>query len=250
MNRSFMAELTTLSIFRTLRMNFTMRRYKEILMKRHHTILDQETLISAVHILTAKDPYLSEVVENYGPPPLWAREEGFPTLIRIILEQQVSLQSAKSAYDKLQNTCDKITPEIFLFLSDQELKQVGFSRQKTRYGRELARAICDGSLDLDALREASDKEVIARLTHIKGIGIWTSNIYLLMALKRPDAWPAGDLALELAVQRLMGKKQKPTSQAMLRISAKWRPWRAVAARILYHYYLSTPGTGKKMNQAT
>jgi DNA-3-methyladenine glycosylase II len=180
------------------------------------------------------------VVAAYGPPPLWAREPGFHTLIHIILEQQVSLASAKAAYDRLLVATGRLVPERFLTLRDEELKTIGFSRQKTTYGRALAEAILDGRLDLALIETLDDAEAKTQLTAIKGIGSWTADIYLLMVLRRPDTWPSGDLALAVAVQRVKRLRKRPTPERLQKVGEAWRPWRAVAARILWHYYLSSP----------
>lgn len=202
------------------------------------TRLNNRLLLRAVRHLEAKDHYLKFVVSRYGAPPLWEREEGFKTLIKIILEQQVSLASAKSAYEKLLKYTVLLTPDNFLKLSDEELKSAGFSRQKALYGRNLAGAIIDGSLVLTKLPDLDDAEVKEHLMKIKGVGSWTSDIYLLMALGRPDVWPSGDLALASAIQKLKGMVSRPSNEELNAISLEWRPWRAVAARILWHYYLS------------
>ena len=169
---------------------------------------------------------------------MWEREEGFPTLLLIILEQQVSLASARAAYNRLLAAASPLTPERFLRLEDAELKSIGFSRQKTAYGRHLAQAILRGELDLAGLHALDDDSVKEHLTKVKGIGHWTADIYLLMVLRRPDSWPKGDLALATAIRKAKGLKQKPTFEDVERIGERWRPWRAVAARILWHYYLS------------
>jgi DNA-3-methyladenine glycosylase II len=148
--------------------------------------IDETTLLDGVNWLIGVDPFLRKVVEKNGLPPLWQREPGFPSLIKIILEQQVSLASAKATYDKLLTKLDVLTPESFLSLDNQELKNSGFSRQKTRYSRILARAVLDGSLDLTELSYLSDKEVENILTSIPGIGKWTASIYLLMVLQGID----------------------------------------------------------------
>ena len=203
--------------------------------------LTQRSLLRATRELAAGDPDLAAVVDRYGPPPLWAREPGFHTLIHIVLEQQVSLASAKAAYDRLVAATGRLVPERFLALSDAELKAVGFSRQKAAYGRGLAQAILDGGIDLARLETLDDDQVKVQLTAIKGIGPWTADIYLLMVLRRPDTWPSGDLALASAVQRVKRMRAQPTPQKLERVGRAWQPWRAVAARILWHYYLSTPG---------
>jgi DNA-3-methyladenine glycosylase II len=201
-------------------------------------MLTDATLPAALADLTARDPCLARIVAEFGPPPLWARAPGFPTLIHIILEQQVSLASAKAAFDRLLAIASPLTPERFLELDDVTLKAVGFSRQKTRYGRELAAAIRSGGLDLDALDLLNDEAVRAELTKVVGIGRWTSDIYLLMALGRPDAWPAGDLALATAARYVLGLAATPGTAELAAIGEAWRPWRAVAARVLWHFYLS------------
>jgi DNA-3-methyladenine glycosylase II len=202
--------------------------------------LNQRSLRDATRRLTAQDPDLAMVVATYGPPPLWARDPGFHTLIHIILEQQVSLASAKAAYDRLLVATGRLVPERFLTLGDEELKSIGFSRQKTAYGRGLAGAILDGRLDLALIETLDDAEAKARLTAIKGIGSWTADIYLMMGLRRPDTWPNGDLALAVAVQRVKRLRKRPTPERLQKVGEAWRPWRAVAARILWHYYLSSP----------
>jgi DNA-3-methyladenine glycosylase II len=179
-------------------------------------------------------------VGRLGPPPLWAREPGFPTLIHIILEQQVSLASARVAFERLKAACapSTRTPERFLSFDDAELKAIGFSRQKTLYSRHLADAILQGRLDLDALARMPDEAVHTALLQLKGVGPWSASIYLLMALGRPDAWPSGDLALAVAAQRVKRLPSRPTPGDLEAMSEAWRPWRAVAARVLWHYYLS------------
>ena len=202
--------------------------------------LTRRSLLRATRDLAARDPDLAAVVDTYGPPPLWAREPGVQTLIHIVLEQQVSLASAKAAYDRLVSATERLVPERFLALSDAELKTVGFSRQKAAYGRGIAQAILDGRIDLARLETLDDEQVKVHLTAIKGIGPWTADIYLLMVLRRPDTWPSGDLALASAVQRVKRLRAQPTPEKLERIGRAWQPWRAVAARILWHYYLSSP----------
>jgi DNA-3-methyladenine glycosylase II len=203
-----------------------------------------------VELLARRDKSLASVVERYGMPPLWAREPGFPTLLHIILEQQVSLASAKTAFDRL---CAAIgtppTPAKFLTLDDVQLRTIGFSRQKTRYGRELARAIIDGRLDLETLASVDDDIVRAELTKLPGIGNWTVDVYLLLALRRPDAFASTDLALLISVQRLKKLKARPTPLEFEAMAEKWRPYRAGAARLLWHAYLSERAT-KKIGQRT
>ncbi len=205
--------------------------------------LNHPTLLKGVQELAKRDADLAKIASTYGPPPLWEREQGFHTLIHIILEQQVSLASAQAAYNRLAAAIKPLNPENFLGLTDEELKQIGFSRQKTSYGRALANAVSVGSLDLSGLSKQEDEAAKEQLMKVKGIGPWTADIYLLMALGRPDVWPKGDLALEVALQRLKGWGKRPTPEEALKMSVAWQPWRAVAARLLWHFYLSAPKQG-------
>lgn len=193
----------------------------------------------ALHVLKDRDPDLGGILETLGPPPLWKRDPGFSTLVQIILEQQVSLASARAAFQKLMQTVPVLTPEEFLKLDLKTLKQVGFSRQKAHYCRHLAESIISGSLNLEGLRKMDDDQARAELIRIKGIGRWTADIYLLVALRRPDIWPVGDLALTAAVQQVKGLKTRPSLQELETLSLTWEPWRAVAARIFWHHYLNT-----------
>jgi len=200
--------------------------------------LTEEALADGVRLLCDRDPDLAQIVADWGLPPMWAREPGFPTLVHIILEQQVSLASARAAFERLLDVVSPLTPEGFLALDDVTLQAVGFSRQKTRYGRILARTIVEGRLDLETLETMPDQAVRAELCALKGIGPWSANIYLLMALLRPDAWPVSDIALASAAQDVKRLAVRPTPDELEAIGAAWRPWRAVAARLLWHHYLS------------
>lgn len=192
-----------------------------------------------VRVLARRDPDLARILRDHGPPPLWAREPGFPTLIHIILEQQVSLASAQAAFNRLTAACrGRITPRSLLKFDDAELKVIGFSRQKAGYARHLAQAVLAGEVDLEALDAVEDEAARAALVRLKGIGPWTADIYLLMCLRRPDVWPHGDLALAVAVQQVKGLPTRPTYAELTVLAAQWRPWRAVAARLFWHYYLS------------
>ena len=202
--------------------------------------LTEESLFAAATGLAARDPDLAREFERLGPPPLWDREPGFPTLVHIILEQQVSLASSRAAFKKLADAISPLEPEVFLSLDDARLKAIGFSGQKGRYCRELAQTILDGALDLDRLPSLSDDDVRTRLTRVVGIGRWTADIYLLMALGRPDVWPRGDLALHKAMQDLKGLDHAPSAEEFKKLAEPWRPWRSVAARMLWYHYLKPP----------
>ena len=202
------------------------------------TRLDQTALLHGVAELSRQHPHLASVAGRYGPPPMWERPPGFGTLLHIILEQQVSLASARAAYDRLRAAAVPLTPRRFLEFSDAELKTIGFSRQKAGYGRPLARMLLDGSLDLASLESLPDEDVRAALLRVPGVGNWTADIYLLMVLLRPAVWPHGDRALALSVQRVLELENCPTYDELREMSAAWRPWRAVAARLFWHDYLS------------
>jgi DNA-3-methyladenine glycosylase II len=209
------------------------------LFKKRNKPLTQPVFYQALTILKNRDTDLAKVLSTLGPPPLWKRDPGFPTLVQIILEQQVSLSSARAAFNRLLQAVPILTPEEFLNLDLKTLKKIGFSRQKTYYCRHLAESIISGSFDLEGLRKMDDDQARAELIRIKGIGRWTADIYLLMALRRPDIWPAGDLALTAAVRQVKGLEARPTLQELETLSLAWEPWRAVAARIFWHHYLNT-----------
>jgi len=205
-------------------------------------LIDETNLPKIAKKLGKQDPHLQSVLDRHGPPPLWSREPGFATLLQIILEQQVSLASAKACFNKLNERIGTLTPANLLKCSDVELRQDGFSRQKTSYTRHLAEALVNKHIDLDVLVNMTDIEVESELTKLKGIGRWTSDIYLLMALGRPDVMPKGDIALHSAWQRLSGEP-KPNADEFIRIADRWRPHRSVAARLLWHFYLSERRNG-------
>ena len=200
--------------------------------------LDQQSLNEICAELAANDTDLAFIFQTYGTPPLWAREASFATLIHIILEQQVSLASALAAFNKLKERLGEITPENVLKLSDEELKACYFSRQKAVYARELSKAVLDGNLNLKSLENLTDAEAKHELKKIKGIGDWTSDIYLLMALLRADVMPKGDLALHVAYKKLKRLERAPHADEFQQIAERWKPFRAVAARLLWHFYLS------------
>jgi DNA-3-methyladenine glycosylase II len=204
-------------------------------------MLDEIVFQSSVRELAIRDSDLARVIETYGAPPLWVREPGFPSLVYIILEQQVSLASARAAFQRLRAAASPLTPARFLKLSDAQLKQIGFSRQKTLYTRLLAESLVKRHLDLNDLHELSDDAARKFLIALKGIGAWTADIYLLSALRRPDIWPIGDLALAVAVQEVKRLRSRPSPERLEKLSQLWRPHRAVAARLFWHAYLSKRG---------
>jgi DNA-3-methyladenine glycosylase II len=203
--------------------------------------LDDAAVAQASRELATRDAALAAALERNGPPPLWSRPPGFGTLLQIVLEQQVSLASGRATYDRLLLAADPLTPARFLELDDAALLAIGFSRQKARYGRALATALTNGSLDLDAVALLPDEEALPALTALPGIGPWTASIYLLMALRRPDLWPAGDVALQAAAAEVLGLPVRPSPDDLTALAEPWRPWRSVAARMLWHDYLRRRG---------
>ena len=199
--------------------------------------LTSRSLAEACRQLAADDTNLACTMDLYGVPPLWDREPGFATLLQIILEQQVSLASAKACFDKLSLRLAEVTPESLLTLSDTELRTVGFSRQKAAYARHLSQAVIGNHIELGAIESQTDADAKATLMQLKGVGEWTSDIYLLMAMLRPDVMPKGDVALHTAWHRLSGEP-RPSSDEFLVIAERWSPYRSVAARMLWHFYLS------------
>jgi DNA-3-methyladenine glycosylase II len=200
--------------------------------------LDRVSLLSGVRTLTRRDRGLAKLVARYGPPPLWARRPGFTTLLRIILEQQVTLASAEALYNRLAASVCPFDPAGILGLGPTGLLGLGVTRQKTRYALALADQVTRGQLTLRRLGRCSDAEAREQLMQVPGIGPWTASIYLLMALRRPDVWPPGDLALDKALARLHGSASTLSANEVEEVTALWRPLRAVAARILWHSYLS------------
>jgi DNA-3-methyladenine glycosylase II len=210
-------------------------------MRTSQTILDETGFSQGVQFLASQDEHLAAVVKTYGQPPLWVREPGFPTLVYIILEQQVSLASARAAFRRLKAAANPLTPKRFLKLTDVELLRIGFSRQKTLYTRLLAESLAYRYFNLRDLDDLHDDSARNMLIAFKGIGRWTADIYLLSALRRPDIWPTGDLALATAVQEVKRLRQRPSPEKLEALSAPWKPWRAVAARLFWHAYLSKRG---------
>jgi DNA-3-methyladenine glycosylase II len=201
-------------------------------------MLTQRSFEAAVATLTARDPALAAIVDDHGVPAFWARPPGFATLVLIVLEQQVSLASARAAYDRLEERVGVVEPRALLASDDGELRADGFSRQKERYVRALAGAIEEGALDLDSVGALPDDEVRATLVALPGIGPWTAEVYLLSALRRPDTWPVDDIALQEAARRALELETRPSADELDAIGERWRPQRATAARLLWHLYLS------------
>ena len=195
---------------------------------------------AGLEALCGDDPDLARIVAEAGPPPLELREAGFAALLRAIVAQQVSAAAARSIWGRVSEAVRPLTPEAFLALPEEDIRALGFSRQKIAYGRGLAEAVASGRLDLDRLERLPDEEALAALVQLKGIGRWSAEVYLLFALGRPDIFPAQDLALAVAAQRIKGLEARPTPAELAALAERWRPWRSVAAILLWHYYRTAP----------
>jgi len=206
--------------------------------------LTAKTLAVAARELAARDEMLAGIYATHGDPPLWRRATGFTTLVHIILEQQVSLKSAKAMLVRLQGVIEPFTPERFVELGYEYLRGLGVTRQKSAYLIDLSTSIVNGQLSFTKLARMSDDEARLMLTRIKGIGLWSADVYLLMAMRRADIWPAGDLALAVAMKELKGLTARPSPLELERLAEQWRPHRAVAARMLWQYYLAKRSTQK------
>lgn len=203
------------------------------------TRFDQKNFHDLCDAVAGKDDRLAMVISKFGYPPMWKRRPGFATLIRIILEQQVSLASARAAYNKLRNRVGTVTAEKLLALSDSELKACYFSRQKIRYAREVAMSVRSRRLRLAQMALMPDEEIRSKLIEVKGIGNWTIDVYLLFTLQRSDIFPVGDIAVVKALKELRNLPAATPPQALLQLAEHWRPNRSIATMLLWHYYIQT-----------
>jgi len=206
----------------------------------YHTF-NEANFHSLCNKLTSKDKDLRSIVEQYGYPPVWTRRATFETLIHIILEQQVSLASARAALNKLKEKIGTITPKKLLALSDQELKACYFSRQKMVYARCLAEAIVAKHISLKKLSGGRDEDIRQQLKRIKGIGDWTVDVYLLFALNRTDVFPLGDLAMVNALKEVKKLPKETGQEQLLKLSKRWRPYRSIATMLFWHHYIQKRG---------
>jgi len=188
--------------------------------------------------LAARDPDLAQIHRRLGDPPIWGRRPGFPALVKIILEQQVSLRSAAAMYRRIDQHVGGLSAERVDRIGVAGLRQLGVTRQKASYCHGLARRVLDGTLDLGAVARATDDDGRRMLLTVPGLGPWSVDIYFLMALRRPDVWPRGDLALASALREVKGLRSLPSHEQQLELTCTWAPWRSVAARILWSHYLA------------
>lgn len=187
-----------------------------------------------INKLAIAQKLFARIKDKYGVPPNWTRPQGFVSLSRIILEQQVSLASAEAHFIKLNNYLPEFSPTEILKLTDEELRACQISRQKSKYLRTLSQSILNKELDFDEMFKLSPSEVRKILTNIKGIGNWTADIYLMFCLQSKDIFPLGDIALITTIKELTKVK---TKEGIIRLTQKWKPYRSLAAYFLWHYYL-------------
>ncbi|TDD99202.1 DNA-3-methyladenine glycosylase family protein [Flavobacterium cellulosilyticum] len=189
----------------------------------------------AIQYLSENEPIFKLIIEKYGTPVIPVRPQGFETLVLLILEQQVSIDSAKATFLKLKNKQINFKPEILLRAADEEYRNSGVSRQKTAYIKALSHSIINNHIDLESLATKKADQVREELIKIKGIGHWTIDIYLMFSLQAPDILPLGDIAVINTLKELLHIEDK---SAMEFYTAKWSPYRSMATFLLWHYYLS------------
>ena len=205
---------------------------------------NEENLHTLYDLVAAKDKDLKAIIKAYGYPPLWIRPNSFETLVLTILEQQVSLASAYSAYKKLKERT-RLTPQNLAMLTDDELRSCYLSRQKIVYTKELATAILTKKIKLKKFEALPDDIVRTELKALKGIGDWTVDIYLLHALRRTDIFPIGDLALVNSI-KMIKQLSSITKDELLELSKKWKPYRSIATMLFWHYYIKKRGLPKPL----
>ncbi len=186
--------------------------------------------------LIRKDADMARACKLAGPPESRMRTPGFPSLLQIIVNQQVSTHAGRAIGARLKTGLGRVSVKNVLGASEADLRGFGLSAAKARYAKALAEAVSDGSLDLKGLKNLSDEDVRAELTKILGLGQWSADIYLMFALGRPDIWPVGDLALAVAAEWLLGLKKRPGPKELEAIGEAWRPWRTDAAVMLWQFY--------------
>lgn len=202
---------------------------------------DDKELILFCDSLADRDVDLKAIIESYGYPPYWKRALHFETLVQIILEQQVSLASAKTAFLKLKKKIGKLTPQKILTVSDEDFRAAYFSRQKTAYTRNLAQAIIKDEINLRSLQYENDEVVRTALMKIKGIGNWTADVFLMMVLSRINVFPFGDVALVNSLKHIKQLSKETTKAEMELVVAQWEPYKTIAAFLLWWAYIQRKG---------
>ena len=210
-----------------------------------HVTLDPANLKKAMQHLAKVDPDFARAIEEVGHPELRIVPSGFGGLMRSICGQQVSVYAARAIWLRLEEAVPSMEPADFLKMTDEQLRAVGLSASKVKYGRSLATDIVEGRIDFAALEALDDTAAVAMLTQAKGIGPWTAEIYLMFAHARADIMPGLDLGLVIAAQHLKKLRKRPDAKGLLKIAEQWRPWRSAAALLLWHYRRNMPDWSKK-----
>jgi DNA-3-methyladenine glycosylase II len=203
--------------------------------------LDGQTFALGAELLAGEDEHLAALVDRWGLPEFWHRPPGFQTLVLLVLEQQVSLESGAAMYRRLAGLIGDVTAASVLSAGDEALRSIGVTRQKSGYLLGLATRVAEGALDLDGMELTTVDDARAALLEIKGIGPWTADAYLLSASRRTDMWPVGDRALQVGAGEALGMATIPGEGELEILAEPWRPIRAVAARLIWHAYLSERG---------
>ena len=205
----------------------------------HKEPISEQTLRFGAEQLAERDPDLENILTRLGYPPMWNRDPGFASLVHIILEQQVSIKAAATMFMRLSLQLGEVSPTSIMDIGEEGLRNFGLTRQKSRYCIGLARHVSSGQLQLDQLDAFDDEKGRSDLLAVPGLGPWTVDIYYMMALRRPDVWPRGDLALASVIRDIKQLEAIPTQREQHAIATQWAPWRAVAARMLWMHYLDT-----------
>jgi DNA-3-methyladenine glycosylase II len=214
---------------------YTKTRTKPVKAVGPRIIEDEADIRDGVRALRRKCEIMRAVHDLTGDPPLRRRPAGFEGLARIVVGQQLSVASAGAIWGRTFAACTPFEPHILAGIEDTQLLGVGLSRSKIRTLRAIADA-CGNGLDLTRLDGASEEEIHAALTEVVGIGPWTADIFIMFCLGRADAFASGDLALQIAAQQALGLRKRPDKDKLVKIAERWRPWRGVAARLLWAYY--------------
>ncbi len=202
--------------------------------------MDHKLIRKGLDALAEIDPDVAVGLKLVGYPEPRIRPHGFETILRIIVGQQISTEAAAGILGRLDFAWPHKTPETFLEFSEEQIRGFGFSRRKVEYSQGVAQSIVGGSLDIDGLPNLPDSEVIAELVKLKGIGVWSAEIYAMFSLGRPDMFPADDLALQEALRRLKGLEERPKGKEVRELTVHWSPWRSVGALFLWKYYRGAP----------
>ena len=215
--------------------------------KRFLVIETDADIATGVEFLVAREPCFAKVITVHGLPSARRVENNMASLLKIVTEQLISLKAADAIWRRIETRLHPFEPQEILKFSVEELQGLGLTRAKARSFQAIAMAIHSGELDFDSLHEVPDQDVLAKLLALPGIGPWTAEIYLLTALGRADACPSGDLALQMAAQDLFAMNCRPSPKAFLERAENWKPWRSVAARLLWSHYRGLRGLSQQIN---